>query len=616
MRNLVNIAAMEEPAQKYRADIAGLRALAIWPVIWYHSGLPGAPGGLTGVDTFFVISGYLITFIIHREVLAGTFRYRDFYERRVRRIAPGLLFVLVVTTIAAYTLLLPYELQEYARSAIAAVAMVSNVYFWRTANYFALADSITPLLHTWSLAVEEQFYLIFPLVLITAERRRAARPTVIFIGLASLILCLTLTLDSPVAAFYLLPTRSWELMTGAASALGLVSIPKGAKPIAGLCGIMLIVAAVLFINGSDPYPGWRATIPVIGSALVINTGPDTIASRLLGTTPLVYVGKISYSLYLWHWPVFVLLRHYQSDPELSSVSAAGGITASFVLAAVSYHWVENPARRRTTPYCSVLIASGSAVAVLLALVTIAIAGRGLPQRFSVKVNKLAEQRFAFAPLAHSCTDIGVDAALKRCHIGPPGKPEILLLGDSHAAAVSEGVGLGAARPGVVVSMGSCAPSLVWTDPTLRGRDPEACRQLMSRALKLALQDRTWNIVILSAYWTSYERIGGASFWNGVQRFVDRLTSPGRRIIVIAGIPSPSADVPWASAIRARFNRQPLRLECLAAHIPLHNVTVIDVSAGFCHESPAELFTDNNHVSRYAGETIIAPSVKRSLRFSG
>ena len=597
---------------KYRPDIDGLRALAILPVVWFHSDLPGLPGGFTGVDTFFVISGYLITLIIHREVASGTFRFAHFYERRIRRIAPALLLVSAVATAAAYALLLPYELVEYSRSGLAALGMVSNFYFWRSGGYFALVDAITPLLHSWSLGVEEQFYLLFPAVLIVAERLRRVKLTVAVLAILSLALCLVLTPRSPAFAFYLLPTRGWELMIGAALAVGLLVIPEALGRYAGLVGLALILVAALAISNRDPFPGFRALIPALGAALVIGSPPQGPAGRLLSWPPLVEVGKISYSLYLWHWPVFVFLRHWQASPLLPPALSVLGIAASIALAAVTYRVVEQPARSRSVAFKRVLVACGAAAAVVVIAEAAALLGGGLPQRFSPQVARIASRHDAYAPLARSCTDVGFDAALERCRIGPAGEPRLLLLGDSHAAAISEAVGLGFGQPGVILSMGSCAPATDWLSPALRGRDPQACREFKSRALAYAHDERSVTTVVLSAFWGADERAGGDAFWRSVQQFADRLTADGKRVIVVAGIPDPGVDVPWASAIRARFGRPPLRLDCRPAAVPLSRVTIVDVSSGFCRYPAAVLFTDANHVSRFAGQAVIAPALRNAL----
>lgn len=282
---------MEPTSVKYRPDIDGLRALAVIPVVWFHSDLPGLPGGFTGVDTFFVISGYLITLIIHREMMSGDFRFSRFYERRVRRIAPALLTVLVASSLAAFFFLLPYELEQFAASAAAALAMVSNLFFWKAGGYFALADNITPLLHTWSLGVEEQFYLLFPVALLAAIRFRFPRRTVAGIAIMSFALCLVGTSMWPAATFYLLPTRAWELMVGAALALGLVVVPLRARELAGLLGALFLLSAATFISDSDPFPGWRALLPAIGAALIIGAGPNTYIGMALAWRPLRYIAR-------------------------------------------------------------------------------------------------------------------------------------------------------------------------------------------------------------------------------------------------------------------------------------------------------------------------------------
>ena len=603
---------MQATAVKYRPDIDGLRALAILPVVWFHSDLPGLSGGFTGVDTFFVISGYLITLIIHREVGAGKFSFARFYERRVRRIAPALLLVTAAATVAGYVLLLPYELENFGASALAALGMVSNVYFWRTGGYFALADGVTPLLHSWSLGVEEQFYLLFPAALLVSERFNQTKRAIAVLAFASFALCLVGTVRSPAAAFYLLPPRGWELMIGAALAVGLIAVPDRLKGPAGALGVAMLIAAAFLLSETEPYPGWRALIPTIGAALVIGAGPATAANRLLSIAPLIYIGRISYSLYLWHWPVFVFMRHWRAHPHLPPLWALAGIALALGLAALSYHWIERPARDRSRTYRSVVIPSSIAAALIASACAAAWLRGGFPQRLPVNVAKLAARHDAFAPLAHACTDIGFEAALPRCRLGPAGQPRFVLWGDSHAAALSEGVAAGLRQPGVVLSMGACPPVIGWTSPQLRGRDPEICRTQNERVLQWMEHEPRIRTIVLSAYWNLHARAGDAAFWRAQQRLIDRLHKAGRRVVVIAGIPEPGADVPWASAIRARFGRDPLRIECPRAALPLVDATIVDVSAAFCGKPPTELFTDSNHISREAGLQIIAPALRAAV----
>ena len=603
---------MQATAVKYRPDIDGLRALAILPVVWFHSDLPGLSGGFTGVDTFFVISGYLITLIIHRELAGGRFSFARFYERRVRRIAPALLLVSATATVAGYLLLLPYELKDFGASALAALGMVSNVYFWRTGGYFALADGITPLLHSWSLGVEEQFYLLFPAALLISQRFNQTRRTIGFLASASFALCLISTARSPAAAFYLLPPRGWELMIGAALAVGLLAVPERLKGPAGAAGVAMLVAAAFLLSEAEPYPGWRALLPTIGAGLVIGAGPATAANRLLSIPPLIYVGRISYSLYLWHWVIFVFLRHWRADLRLPPLWSLAGIALAVGLAALSYHWVEKPARDRSRPYRSVVIPCVVAAVMISLACGAAWLRGGFPQRLPPTVAKLAARHDAIAPLARACTDIGFDAALQRCHLGPPGSPRFVLWGDSHAAAISEGVAAGLDQPGVVLSLGACPAVIGWTSPALRGRDPEICRAQNDRVLRWIEHDPRIRTIVLSAYWDSHARAGDGAFWRAQQQMIGRLHKAGKTVVVIAGIPEPGADVPWASAIRARFGRDPIRLVCPRAALPLVNATIVDVSETFCRMPPAELFTDSNHISREAGLQIIAPALRAAV----
>jgi peptidoglycan/LPS O-acetylase OafA/YrhL len=595
-------------ALKYRPDIDGLRAIAVIAVIWFHSGLPGMPGGYTGVDVFFVISGYLITSIIHRDMREGSFSFRRFYERRFRRIAPALVTVIGATTVASFALLLPYELDAFAKSAAAAVAMVSNVYFWRSLNYFAPEHSLAPLLHSWSLGVEEQFYLLFPLTLVIAERFGKPRLAIAALGIGSFVLCVAITEAMPAASFYLIPARGWELMIGASLAVGLVSIRPSLQQAAAIAGIALTITAGVLIGPDDPFPGWRALVPTIGAALVIGGGTETIAARALSFPPLVYVGRISYSFYLWHWPIFVFLRHWRANPELSPVLALIGIGAAFLLSVASYRWIERPARDKGTPFRRVLRPSIAGAAAVLVASAIAVAGRGLPQRLPARVDALAAVHDGYAPLAHACVTDGTGKVRKICHFGPVGEPQLLLWGDSHAAAISEAVGEAIGRPGILISVAVCPPVVDWPE----GTNTVMCRSTDARTLRFAEADSHLKMVVLSVHWAVLNDEAGPAGWAAVQHVVDRLKSAGKTVIVVAGVPDPGLDVPWTSAIRARFGRPPVRLNCPPAHVPLHGVTIVDVSAGFCRKPAYLLFTDANHPSRYAGLAIIAPAIRKAL----
>jgi len=287
------------------------------------------------------------------------------------------------------------------------------------------------------------------------------------------------------------------------------------------------------------------------------------------------------------------------------------IAFAVVLAAASYRWIELPARKPSTQFRRVFIAATAAAAAILGVAGIAIAGKGLPQRLPPGVDAIDSMRNAYAPLAHSCTDVGVDYALAHCHIGPAGPPEVLLWGDSHAAAISEAVAHAMNRPGLLISTGECPPLPGWPN----GWNPAACRATNARTMLFAERNPNIHSVILSARWTQLNQEHGTRFWQKMQEVVDRLDAAGKRVIVVAGVPDPGVDVPWASAIRARFGRPPLQLKCPRAHVPLNGIILVDVSAQFCRSPAYRLFSDSNHPSRFAGLEIIAPAIRDADRGS-
>ena len=337
---------------RHRADIDGLRAIAVVPVVLFHAGVSQVSGGFVGVDIFFVISGYLITSLILGEMREGRFSLLSFYERRIRRIFPALFAVLAVCIVLAGTLFLPRELRSFDESLLAATFFVSNIYFYGSNGYFAAPPDTLPLLHTWSLSIEEQFYIVFPLLLslaIAFGRR-------IWVGLISVLFLLSLAASiwvtpiNPDAAFYLAPMRVWELMLGALLAARVLPRieSQAVREMLALAGVALIAYAVFRFSTSTPFPGSAALIPCLGAAFLIYAGEDegtTSASKVLSLRPLVFVGLISYSLYLWHWPLLVFAR-YWSVTSLTGWQSATIVIASFILAALSWAYIEQPFRRK------------------------------------------------------------------------------------------------------------------------------------------------------------------------------------------------------------------------------------------------------------------------------
>jgi peptidoglycan/LPS O-acetylase OafA/YrhL/lysophospholipase L1-like esterase len=372
----------------YRPEIDGLRAVAVVPVILFHAGIDAFGGGFVGVDVFFVISGYLITSIILAEQADGTFSLLSFYERRARRILPALFLVIAASSLMAWLLFFPSDLEAFSRSVIATALFSSNFLFWHETGYFDTAAELKPLLHTWSLAVEEQYYILFPLFLMAMWRAAQSRTALALalLGVASLVLAEWGAHEHPEAAFFLLPFRLWELALGALAALYL----SGRQPSFGLglsqlgsgVGLVLIIWAVFGFDKNTPFPGFNALVPTVGAALIILfTTPSTLVGRLLSTRQLVRVGLISYSAYLWHQPLLAFAR-YKSLTEPPVWVVLGICTLTFGLAYLSWRFVEIPLRRKgaySRRDIFVTSAIGTAIAVVLGMA--GVFSKGFEDRF-------------------------------------------------------------------------------------------------------------------------------------------------------------------------------------------------------------------------------------------
>jgi peptidoglycan/LPS O-acetylase OafA/YrhL len=337
---------------KYRHEIDGLRALAVIPVILFHANSDFFSGGFVGVDVFFVISGYLISQIVISEVYAGTFSIMHFYERRARRILPALFFLLLVVTPLSWLTMMPHQFKDYSESVVAVSLFSANVLFWLESGYFELASELKPLLHTWSLAVEEQFYFVFPIAVLIICRyfRKALFFVFILIFFASLGLAQSLSESSPNANFYLPFSRAWELIWGSTTAMYVAryGLPRFRHSnLLSVFGIGMILLSVFLLDRTTPFPGIYALPTVVGTAMVILFGnQDTVVGKALSFKPSIAIGRISYSLYLWHFSVFALARLYLNT-EPSKVLFAFLIAAVFPISYLSYRFVETPFRDKT-----------------------------------------------------------------------------------------------------------------------------------------------------------------------------------------------------------------------------------------------------------------------------
>ena len=367
----------------YRAEIDGLRAIAVVPVLFFHAAIYPFSGGYVGVDIFFVISGYLITGILLKEIEQGSLSVVGFYNRRIRRIYPAVFATIIVSAIAAAFVLYADDLKDFGQSVIATLTFMSNVLFWHETNYFAPNAEFKPLLHTWSLAVEEQFYVLFPLLLaVLAKRGRRNQFAVIaFLTAASFAAAEIASLRFPASAFFLLPFRAWELSAGALLALYETGRARPAGRVASTgaaVGLLLIAYAIVSLDLETPFPGRWALLPVCGAVLVIRFAqPSNLIGRVLGSPVAVAVGLISYSLYLVHQPIFALYR-YARVVEPSRLEMVGLIALSFVLAAISWKLVEQPFRRARYRSRTVFASAACGSLILISLGAVAHLNAGFP----------------------------------------------------------------------------------------------------------------------------------------------------------------------------------------------------------------------------------------------
>jgi peptidoglycan/LPS O-acetylase OafA/YrhL len=570
---------------EYRNEIDGLRAISVVSVILFHAGFSWFSGGFVGVDIFFLISGYLIAGILLRERDQGGINLISFYERRARRILPALVVILTVTCVFAWIWMMPEELIKFGQSLVATNTFISNIYFTGQVSYFDQTNELKPLLHTWSLAVEEQYYLIFPLALAFisrwAKRYDVAIITVAFF--TSLLLAEYLAIRSPTFNFFQLPTRAWELLMGVLLALGLARYPeRSAKhaELLSLFGLTAIIGSIVLFEETTPMPGLVGLIPLGGAALVIAFASQaTFAGRLLGARLPVAIGLVSYSAYLWHQPVFAFarIRFYWG---IGPIGWVGLCILTFVLAWLSWRLVEVPARDRTKIKFKQLWPLLAITTIgLLSFGTWVVRNAGVPSRvppraLSVEANARAamqsnwrcefDERKLFDE-RQVCTTTGK-------------RGSVTVWGDSHAMALSSGLEKQLSEQGFGLknySTSSCPP-LLDTEWASRTRP---CAAEVNRMLGSILQDKEAKIVILAARWAFFTE--GVRFDNleggiemgekdspvfvsqfrhttnpalaALNKTVDALLKGGKRVLLVYPIPEVGWNVPTVQSRRQFFN---------------------------------------------------------------
>lgn len=495
---------------KYRPEIDGLRAIAVLPVILFHAGFSTFSGGFVGVDVFFVISGYLITSIIVKDVEAGTFSFWDFYERRARRILPALFLVMLCCIPFAWMWMLPMELKAFSTSVVSVCLFASNFLFWRQSGYFDAAAEMKPLLHTWSLAVEEQYYIIFPIAILLMWRlgRRNVIGSIALVAVLSLALSEWASSHYSSANFYLLPTRAWELMAGALCSFAIVkhSIPR--DNVLSLAGLAAIAVSVFTYDETIPFPSLYALLPVLGTcAVLLFARQGTIVGSLLSFKPIVGIGLISYSAYLWHQPLFAFAR-IRSLTEPTWQLMLGLAIASIAFAYLNWRFVEVPARKRGAwPFPNRRIifgVFGITVATFIAAGTATVLGDGYPSRWTSDLWGIEDRISGNKGLNSDC-----DAAWPipdDCQTS--GHPEMMLWGDSFAMHLL--AGLVASNPQLSIiqfTQSNCGPFLGISPIGIKGGyDADWAKQCIERndrVMEFARGNKSLKYAVLSSPFSQF-----------------------------------------------------------------------------------------------------------------
>ena len=613
---------------RYRREIDGLRAVAVLPVILFHAGFSVFSGGYIGVDVFFVISGYLITSIIIKDIEGNNFSLADFYERRARRILPALFFIVLLCLPFSYFWMLPAQMEEFMRSVVAVVLFSSNILFWREENYFSTVSDFKPLLHTWSLAVEEQYYLIFPIFMMAFWR--LGRLRVFCMVAAAAILSLLLadfgSRAMPTATFYLAPTRAWEILAGSICAFITAYKTQRSNNFLSVTGLSFIVFSIFYFDSNTPFPSTYTLFPVVGTALIILfSSNDNFVGRFLLLRPFVGIGLISYSAYLWHQPLFAF-AHLRSFTEPSFRLMALLAVASLLLAWATWHWVEQPFRRRSDPVLSTqrgVFAASCAVGGVIA--AIGIAGH-LGKGFDWRLNETERQLYATAipsPMRDRChfgrnSSFGV---LDSCEYFD-GNADVAIYGNSHgvelAFAIAEELRI-YSRSLVQYTIGGCQAGF-------RRETEIYCSEFYKTRLDHIKESPNIRNVIL----TFRAEISSSDVAISIVDLANHLLENGKNVIVVVQAPTLERDISLymkESFSTEKSNISSRRLSgwleindsVYASMGGLHpDVKLFDIASDFCDSSVCfairdheALYFDDNHPSVY-GARRVAPSIVRLL----
>ncbi len=651
---------------KYRPEIDGLRTIAVLPVILFHGGVPGFGGGYVGVDVFFVISGFLITGIIAEDLARGRFSLIDFYERRARRILPALFVVIAACIPFAWAWLVPGDFVDFAQSVLSTVSFWSNILFWRESGYFGTAAEMKPLLHTWSLSVEEQFYVFFPLIL-WGLWRFGLRITYVVLALGlfgSLIIAQWGAMHAPSAAYFLLPTRAWELMIGSLAALavrsGRIRLPHGIEETLGLAGLAMIAYSVTVFDKNTAFPGLPALVPTLGALFILLPAQsNTLVHRLLSLRVMVGLGLVSYSAYLWHQPLFAFARH-QSLGHPSGTVIASLVLGSFVLAYLTWQFVEAPFRNRSRMSRGAVF-GGSAVAGA-ALCAFGVAGwtnDGFPQRLNIPAS--IEASIERSSREAECFGIENFHEISdwTCQLGAKdASPQFFVFGDSHALSLLDSFDAAARELGFAGEFSAAAGCLPFLGIHAIRNDQETwnCNAANARLLEYVQQKNITNVILISrwAYYTDGNYSGNegglsfvartpdhpkdraesrAAFEQGLVETLNAYKNAGISLTLIAQVPQQLVDPmqvfrrafsPWSNpadtiAELSITRERHAQLQGFADMVfDRHNAPIVDFGDILCEANRCPIGTldtsfyiDDDHLS-LSGANRLTPAIKLLL----
>ncbi len=561
----------------YFAHIDGLRAIAVLSVVLHHLIPKFMPGGFIGVDIFFVISGYLITGILMREMQLNNFTFFGFYERRARRIFPALFTVLLFTLIGSYFLLLPSDLIYALKGTTGTLFLISNFVFWQDleVGYFAAMNSaLNPLVHTWSLAVEEQFYVLFPIMLLILHKLNPKNIPAIFFSLflISLFSSEYFVRSKEVAVFFLLPFRAWELLAGSILVLKIWPPINSTliRELISLLGLVAILFSCFAFSENITFPGLSALIPVLGSMGLIYAGKsnDGFILKLLKIRPFIFVGLISYSLYLWHWPLIVFTHYFFPDEPFSPIMIVLLFLGSIILASVSYYFIEQPFRDKKSFNKKFIFSSSSIVILIFSSFTIyGITEGGFNKRFSPEIIKLDQARLPNHTYKN-CDNI--PNSEKWCVIGKKlATKEVLLFGDSHLmswAPVLNDVLTERSEKGILAMLSNCPPIIGIT----QWKKNTACPIKSKEVENFILQNKNINTVILAGYWSPYFKNNAplkirikdentknkniSIAYEGLEYTISWLLEHDKEVVLIGPVPVYEYSVPFLIALGKSANR--------------------------------------------------------------